>query len=290
MIILAFPDALLQAKQLAEQLSVSCKTILLHSFPDGESKITLPIELDDHVVLFRTLNQPNEKLVELFLVAKELKNRPVKRLTLVAPYLCYMRQDKEFEAGELISQKLLGGIFSDLFDDLITVDPHLHRIKRLEEAIPIKNAISLTATGLFGGYLLKQGNSPFLLGPDGESKQWVEEIAVKAGLEYGVARKERYGDRDVSIRLPEAPLSGRHVVLVDDVASTAKTLMGAVDKLKAEGVVEISVLVSHALFVGDSEQALRDLGVRKIASSDSVPHATNSVQLAPIIAEAIRKL
>lgn len=289
MIILAFPDALLQARQLAEHLSVPCETILLHAFPDGESKITLPIELDDHVVLFRTLNRPNEKLVELFLVARALKSRAVKRLTLVAPYLCYMRQDKEFEAGELISQKLLGGMLSELFDDLITVDPHLHRIERLEEAIPIKNAISLTATGLFGDYLLKEGSSPFLLGPDEESKQWVEEIAVKAGLEYGVARKERYGDRDVSIHLPEVSLRGRHIVLVDDVASTAKTLMGAVEKLKAEGVIDITVLVSHALFVGNSEQALRALGVRKIASSDSVPHTTNSVELAPIIAEAIRR-
>ncbi len=290
MIILAFQDSLPQAKQLSEQLSVPCKTILLHSFPDGESKITLPVELADHVVLFRTLNQPNEKLIELLLVARELRRRSVKWLTLVAPYLCYMRQDKEFEPGELVSQKLLGGMLSEQFDDLITVDPHLHRIKRLEEAIPVKNAISLTATGLFGDYLLKEGNNPFLLGPDEESKQWVEEIAVNAGLEYGVAKKERYGDRDVSIHLPEVSVSGRHVVLIDDVASTAKTLMGAVDKLKAAGVGEVSVLVSHALFAGDSEQALRDLGVSKIASSDSIPHATNSVQLAPIIAEAVRRL
>ncbi len=290
MIVLAFPDSFLQANQLSEQLSVPCRVILLHSFPDGESKITLPVELDDHVVLFRTLNHPNEKLVELFLVAHELKARSVKRLTLVAPYLCYMRQDKAFTPGELVSQKLLGGMLSELFNDLITVDPHLHRIKQLNEAVPIENAIALTATGLFGDYLLNVSNNPFILGPDEESLQWVEEIAIRGGLDYGVARKKRMGDKEVSIQLPDVSLSGRHVVIVDDVASTAKTLMGAVERLKEVGVTEISVLVSHALFVGNSEQALRDLGVNKIASSDSIPHSTNSVQLAPTIAEAIGKL
>lgn len=290
MIVLAFPDSYLQACQLSDQLSVPCKTILLHRFPDGESKITIPTELDDHVVIFRTLNNPNEKLIELFLVARALKNRSVKRLTLVAPYLCYMRQDKAFKEGELISQKLLGEILSELFDDLITVDPHLHRISHLNEAIPIDNAIALTATGLLGGYLMRKGESPFLLGPDEESRQWVEEIALKGGFDFGVARKERMGDREVSIQLPGISLAGRHIVIVDDVASTAKTLMEAVERLKETGVDKIDVLVSHALFVDDSEQALKALGVESVVSSDSIPHATNSVQLAPLIAEAIRTL
>ncbi len=290
MIVLAFPDSRLQAQQLAEQLSIPCRTIMLHHFPDGESKITLPAELDKEIILYRTLNNPNEKLVELFLVAKALRQCSVKRLTLVAPYLCYMRQDKAFEPGELISQSLLGGMLAELFDDLITIDPHLHRINHLNEAVPIKNAIALTATGLFADYLLEMKGDPFLLGPDEESRQWVEEIAARGAFDFDVSRKERRGDRDVSIQLPERSLAGRDVVIVDDVVSTAKTLMGAVEQLKERGVGRISVLVSHALFAGDSEQALRKLGVDSIVSSDSVPHATNAVRLAPIIAQAIRAL
>ena len=156
--------------------------------------------------------------------------------------------------------------------------------------MPIKTAIVQTATGLFADFLLELKGDPFLLGPDEESRQWVEEIAARGAFDFDVARKERRGDRDVSIQLPERSLAGRDVVIVDDVVSTAKTLMGAVEQLKEQGGGRISVLVSHALFSGDAEQALRKLGVDSIVSSDSVPHATNAVRLAPIIAQAIRAL
>lgn len=290
MIIITFPENLAQAAALAEQLSIPCLKIDLHHFPDGESKLVLPPEHDEHVLLFRTLDHPNEKLLELFLVASALKEQGVKRLTLVAPYLCYMRQDIAFHPGEIVSQKVLGRMLANFFDDLITVDPHLHRISRLNEAIPIDHAITLTATGPFGQYLSTRNDKPLLLGPDEESRQWVESIARLSGLDFGVASKLRRGDREVVISLPELPLAGRNIVLVDDVASTAETLIVAAEELRQVGVTKISVLVTHALFVGDALQKLRGVGVEDIASSDSVPHPTNVVQLAPIIADAIRQL
>ncbi len=290
MIIITFPENLAQATALAEQLSIPCLKIDLHHFPDGESKLVLPPERDEHILLFRTLDHPNEKLLELFLVASALKEQGVKRLTLVAPYLCYMRQDIAFHPGEIVSQKVLGRMLANFFDDLITVDPHLHRISRLNEAIPIDHAIALAATGPFGQYLSTRNDKPLLLGPDEESRQWVESIAKLSGLDFGVASKLRRGDREVVISLPELPLAGRNIVLVDDVASTAETLIVAAEELRQVGVTKISVLVTHALFVGDALQKLRGVGVEDIASSDSVPHPTNVVQLAPIIADAIRQL
>lgn len=290
MIIITFPENFPQAKALAQQLSIPCLKIDLHHFPDGESKLVLPPESDEHVLLFRTLDHPNEKLLELFLVASALKEQGVKRLTLVAPYLCYMRQDIAFHQGEIVSQKVLGRMLAGFFDDLITIDPHLHRISRLDEATPLNRALSMTATGLFGQYLSTRNDNPFLLGPDEESRQWVGVIAERSGLDFGVASKLRSGDRNVTITLPKIPLAGRSIVLVDDVASTAETLIVAVKALIAIGVADISVLVTHALFVGDALEKLQGLGVEDIASSNSVPHSTNVVELAPVIADAVRQL
>ena len=62
--------------------------------------------LPDRVILCRSLDRANDKLVELLLAAEAARASGASRLTLVAPYLCYMRQDKAFEPGEVVSQKL----------------------------------------------------------------------------------------------------------------------------------------------------------------------------------------
>jgi ribose-phosphate pyrophosphokinase len=97
------------------------------------------------VLICRSLNQPNDKLIELLFCARTARQLGAKRLTLIAPYLSYMRQDIANQPGEAVSQRIMGQMLAELFDDVITVDPHLHRINSLDQAIPIKNAISLTA-------------------------------------------------------------------------------------------------------------------------------------------------
>ena len=146
MLVLGFPEYLPQAQRLAAALNVQLQEVSLHQFPDGESLLRLPVDLPEHIVICRSLNQPNDKLIELLLCAKTAREQGVKRLTLVAPYLCYMRQDIANQPGEAVSQRIIGKMLADIFDDVITVDPHLHRISRLNQAIPIDNAISLTAT------------------------------------------------------------------------------------------------------------------------------------------------
>lgn len=203
MMILAFSDYQPQAQRLALELQVPIKDVLLHQFPDGESLLRLPSELPEHVIICRSLNQPNDKLIELLLCAKTARRLGAKRLTLVAPYLCYMRQDIENHPGEAVSQPIIGQMLAELFDDVITVDPHLHRISKLNQAIPIENSISLTAADEIAHFLKDKFETAILLGPDGESKQWVGAIAHKIGFDYLVAEKTRLSDKQVTISLPE---------------------------------------------------------------------------------------
>lgn len=286
-LLLGFPEYDAAARRLARAAGMDYACIDIHRFPDGESKLTLPPRLPASVVLCRSLDHPNDKLVELVLAAGGARSLGAECLTLVAPYLGYMRQDKAFHPGEVVSQKIMGRCLADYIDGLITVDAHLHRVHRLEEAVPVDPAINLHATEPMADFLRRRFDNPFLLGPDGESEQWVAEIARQDDWDYRVATKERFGDRDVCIHLPEADYGGRDVVLVDDVASTGRTLLGAVEALRPHAPASVSVLVTHALFVGDGETRLHEAGIHNIWSCDSVPHSTNAVHLDTLLARQL---
>jgi ribose-phosphate pyrophosphokinase len=288
--ILGFPDSRARAQAVARRLKMPYGEVGLHRFPDGESKLTLPETDGRRIFLFRSLDRPNERLVEVLLAARALRKRGVGRLSLVAPYLCYMRQDIAFNPGEVVSQRIVGEMLAEVFEDVITVDPHLHRISRLEEAVPARNPVAVSAAPLFARYLADRGGDTLLVGPDAESEQWVGAIAKAAGLEFAVAGKTRFGDRRVSVEPPALPVRGRSVVLVDDIASTGCTLAEAARKLLDLGAAKIGVLVTHPLFVGDAIETLGRCGVSEIGSSDSVIHCTNVVELAPVLAEAMAKI
>lgn len=290
-LLLGFPESYQQARELAELVGISYADIQIHRFPDGESKITLPVDaikLCTHVLIYRSLDHPNEKLVELLLSTEGVKNFGVKKQTLIAPYLSYMRQDKAFNPGEVISQTVIGRILADHFDAVITVDSHLHRIQHLSQAIPINQAINLTATQPMSTFLQKQVDKPFIVGPDAESQQWVEAIALPHNWDYAIANKQRNGDRDVTIQLPLAHYKDRNIVLVDDVASSGQTLIQTARQLKQHQPKSMSVLVTHAFFEDDSLQQLRQGGVTDIWSCNSVKHATNAVSLTHLLANTLK--
>ena len=288
--ILSFDDYRQQAGALAEALGGRCERIRLHRFPDGESLVQLPAELDTHLVICQTLDFPNNKLIELYLAAKSARQHGVKRITLVAPYLCYMRQDKAFIPGQAVSQQIIGSFLAELFDDVITVDAHLHRIERLDQAISCDNAISLTAAGLLGDFVRDSFDNAVFIGPDEESEQWVKIVAQPGQVDYVVASKIRYGDKSVAIELPDYDFSGRTALLVDDVISSGHTVAETAKTLHKKGVKSVIALCTHALLAPGAEKLLEESGVDRLISTDSIPHPSNEIQLAPLLAEAIKNL
>ena len=290
MIILAFPDYLSQAQRLAKRLNARLTEVSLHHFPDSESFIQLPSSLPEHVIVCRSLNQPNDKLIELLLCATTARELGVKRLTLVAPYLSYMRQDFANQPGVAVSQRIIGKMLANLFDDVLTVDPHLHRISSLDQAIPIKNAISLTAADEIGRFLKRKLDYALLLGPDSESEQWVATIANKIGFDYCIAQKERQGDKDIEMILPDNNFVNKTIVIIDDMASTGRTLGKAAELLQAAGAGDIYAVVTHPLFCDDAEAHILQAGIKAIWSTDSIDHPTSCIKLDALLANAIKAM
>lgn len=286
-IVLGFPSYREPAQRLADAAGIGYADVTIHRFPDGESLVRVPPDLPQHVILCCSLDRPNDKLVELELAAATARELGAHRLTLVAPYLCYMRQDTAFHPGEAVSQHIVGELLARRFDTLITVDPHLHRTADLKQAVPVHHAVTLSAAQAMADRLASRIDSPLLLGPDEESEQWVRAIAAPGGLDYAVAGKTRLGDDSVRVVLPRVECAGRSVVLIDDVVSTGQTLVEAAHLLYDRGAMSVSALVTHALFVGDAMSRLQQAGVSDICSTDSVIHASNKILLADLLAAGI---
>ena len=293
-VLLHFPDEAAPARRLAESAGLAVQGVDRHRFPDAELKLTLPFAetqaFPESLVIYRSLDCPNDKLVELLLLARHARQRGVTQLVLVAPYLAYMRQDIAFHPGEIVSQGIVGGFLAELFDAVITVDPHLHRIERLEQAIPLDDAVALSGAPRLAELIAEKRPGALLLGPDEEARQWVAQAAGITGVEYGVCHKQRRGDRDVAITLPEIEVAGRRVVLMDDVASSGVTVARAAEALLAAGAASVDLALTHALFAGDALAVIREAGVGEIWSTDCIAHDSNAIAMAPVLAEALGAL
>ena len=287
MMLLYFDDEAPLALRLAQAAGLQAAPIECHRFPDGEIRLRLPPALPARVVLLRGLHQPGDKLTALMLAAPTARALGAQHLSLVSPYLAYMRQDMAFRPGEAVSQRIVGRLLADLFDNVITVDPHLHRVATLHEAVPAARAVALSGAPLLGDWIATQLQRPLLIGPDSESAAWVTQAAAAHGFDHAVCEKVRHGDLQVEIALPAIDVQGRQVVLVDDVASSGRTLAQASRLLLAAGAATVDVAVTHALFAQDALQVIHDAGVRHVWSTDCIPHPSNVVSVVPVLAAAL---
>lgn len=285
----AFPPDMARAAMLGAEMGLPVHEVRLHRFPDGESLVRVEVPARPVALVYRSLDDPNAKLVELLLAASALRANGARRVILVAPYLAYMRQDMAFCPGEAISQRVIGRLLAGAFDGCVTVDPHLHRIHDLAEVMPGIAAISLTAAPALSA-ALDLSRNPLVVGPDDESRQWVHAIAQPGGLDCMVGRKVRSGDRDVRIAFDEAPrVAGRTVVLVDDVISSGTTLAVAARALHQAGARRIEALATHCLASAADLDFLRQAGIEHVRSTDSIPGPTAEIPLARLLARGIRE-
>lgn len=258
-------------------------------FPDGESYVRLLTDVRGKCVdLVCSLANADAGFLSLVFAADAARDLGAREVTLIAPYLAYMRQDRRFRPGEAISSKSFARLVSAAFDRLVTVDPHLHRYSALSALYKIPD-LTLNAAPALADWIGENVEAPLLIGPDEESEQWVSAIAARVGAPFTVLRKIRHGDRSVDVEVPDLDAwRGRQPVLADDIASSGRTLIEAARKLVLQGFAKPVCTVIHGVFAEDSYERLSDLSSR-IVSTDSVTHPSNAIGLAPLVAEALAK-
>jgi ribose-phosphate pyrophosphokinase len=276
--------------ELADELAVltgsEAGPVETRHFPDGESYVRIHGPVGEEAFLVCTLAQPDEQFLRVIFAERAMRSCGAKKVTLIAPYLAYLRQDQQFHPGEAVSSRIFADLLSREFDGLVTVDPHLHRYASLAEVFSIPTIVVRTAA-VIGDWIQENISSPVVIGPDQESAQWVEEVAESAGSPWAVFTKKRAGDRSVRLNAPDLrPFHGCTPVLVDDIISSGRTILSAAKALLEAGLGPAFCLCVHALFDDRESTELASL-FKAILTTDSIPNRFSRFQVAPLIARQL---
>lgn len=286
LILFAIPGNEILTEKLALQIGAEIGQCEIDLFPDEETYVRILSDVrGKSAVIICTLHQPNEKFLPLYFLGKTLKKQGVNSICLAAPYLGYMRQDKVFKPGEGVTSEYFGEIISSFIDSIITVDPHLHRRKSLSEIYSITSEV-VHASDHISVWIKKNVKNPVLVGPDEESVQWVKDVARKVDAPFTILHKVREGDRRVKVSVPHLENFTDHTpVLVDDIISTARTMIETVKHLN-DSVREPPVCIGvHAIFAGSAYQDLLYAGAEQIVSCNTIPHISNDIDVSDLFTE-----
>lgn len=288
-VLIAMPGCDTATMRLAIPLRAELGHAAVTHFPDGESYVRpyTPVH-GAEVAIVCTLDHPDEKLLPLLWLAIAARQGGARRVGLIAPYLPYMRQDVIFNAGEIRAAEHFAALLNPVFDWLVTVDPHLHRISHLSEVYRVPT-VAVEAAPAIAEWIQTHVQAPFLIGPDEESRQWVEQVAGMCGAPWAALTKTRHSAWHVEVtELPNIP--PRCVpVLVDDIISTGRTMLAAAGLLQRAGKPQPVCVGVHAVFAADAYSQLCAASA-EVVTCDTIPHPSNQIALTGPLVDAISRM
>jgi len=276
------------AKKVAKKLGANLIKSELRVFPDGESKITLKGKPQKNkiIVVQSTYPPVDENLVQTLAIISKASEYGTEVIA-VMPYMGYARQDREFLPGEVITMKVIAKLFKSVgTSKIIVVDIHsMIGLKYFN--IKSKN---VTAIPDLAKYFLKlKLRNPLVVSPDHGGKERAKEFAKFLNTEYITLEKQR--DRKtgkVEIKSTNFDeIAGRDLILVDDMISTGGSIIKSTEFLKKQKCARVFVACTHALLRNGAEKKIKNAGVTKIISTNTIPGKTSLVDVSDTIAKAI---
>ena len=127
-----------------------------------------------------------------------------------------------------------------------------------------------------------------MVGPDSESSQWISEVAKNANAPFIILEKIRKGDDDVEVSVPQVNNYKSHTpVLVDDIISTARTMIATVIHLKNAGMKKPFCIGVHGIFANNAYADLLNAGAEEVVTCNTIPHESNRIMIDDIIVSSI---
>ena len=268
-------------KKLAEEVSrltgLTLSPLTIFHFPDGEVRVQLEGSvLEKQVFVLQSLGKsPNELLVETLLIVDALRRAGAKRIVLVCPYLAYSRQSVQETEGVSVAARL----FADFMQmagvhHLITMDLHAELVQSFYN-FPVEH---LSVKSAFCQALREKeriDNDYVVVGPDLGAGKLAAKFSRELGIDLALIEKKRDSAREVTMLSLLGDVSGKNVLLADDLCSTAQTLVSASILCREKGAKRIVACVSHGVFAENALELIEKSPIERLYVSDTVAQDTS---------------
>lgn len=285
------------AASLAKELGVSLGKLTLKKFSCGEHYVKFEESVRGKgVYILQTGSQnPNEDMIELFLLCQAAKLSFAHTVHVVIPHFPYARQDRVSAPREPISAKLLAHLLEEAgADHVITLDLHSDQIQGFFR-IP---ADALEARAIFTKYFqAKKLPNPVVVAPDVGGTKRAKKFADMLGAELAVLHKSRPRHSEAEILSVVGAIEGKTCILFDDIIDTAGTLVSAKKALLKRGAKkDVYAAATHGVFSGPAAKRLKEAGFKEVVVTDSIPQKKSLFRgltilpIAPLLAEVIKHI
>lgn len=285
------------AQAIANHLKISLGKILFQPFPDGEiyCQIQDNVRNRDVFVVQTVARDPNNYLMELLIIIDALKRASAKGIVAVIPYFGYSRQDRKDKPRVPISAKLVADLLAAAgATRVLTMDLHAGQIQGFFD-IPVDN---LFARPILAERASKLGMKNFvIMAPDLGAIKIARAYADQLHADFALIDKRRISTEEVTVSAIIGDVAGRDVLLVDDMCSTAGTLVEAAKECRKAGAKRIFAAFTHGLLVSDAGRRLSESPIEKVFVTDTIPLPVDFsyenievVSVAGIFGEAISRI
>ena len=259
------------AEGIAAYLGEPLGDVDIRRFPDGETfvKIVDNIRGRDVFIVQPICNTPNETLMELLIMIDAARRASAARITAVIPYYGYARQDRKDQPRVPITAKLVANLLVAAgANRVLTMDLHCQQIQGFFD-IPVDHLTS--APVLVKTLREKNLRELVVVSPDTGGVKTAYAYSQMLGCGLAIAAKQRKNAQEVESIDVVGRVEGCDVVLLDDLITTAGTICGAAQLLKAHGAASIRAAVTHALITPEGIERLKRSAVQELIVTDSVP-------------------